>query len=148
MEDLLGVQQEVIGRECCDLNLLKETMGKIGELQENGKVRYPVDVSYDMGWQKAKKTYDSISGHGLMIGNAMKNVVAIQNYSTACGVCDRHSKKLDFTQDTAVPPYATAVPPDATAVPPYATTVPPDTTTAVLPDPVPGHTPTLKRLLA
>jgi hypothetical protein len=75
MEDLLGVQQEEIGCQCCNLNLLKEMMGKIGELHKDGKVRYPVDVSYNMGWQKAKKVYDSISGHGLMIGNATKNVV-------------------------------------------------------------------------
>jgi hypothetical protein len=61
MEDLLGVQQEEIGRQCCNLNLLKEMMGEIGELHEDGKVQYPVDVSYNMGRQKAKKTYDSIS---------------------------------------------------------------------------------------
>jgi hypothetical protein len=54
IEDLLGVQQEERGRQCCNLNLLKEMMGEIGELHENDKVQYPVDVSYDMGWQKAK----------------------------------------------------------------------------------------------
>jgi hypothetical protein len=49
--------------------------------------------------------YDSISGHGLMmIGNATKNVVAFQNYSTACRFCDRHSKILDYAEDTTVPP--------------------------------------------
>jgi hypothetical protein len=51
-------------------------MGKTGQLGEDGKVRYPIDVSYDMGWQKAK---NSLTGHGLMIGNATKNVVAFQN---------------------------------------------------------------------
>jgi hypothetical protein len=29
MEDALGVEQWEIGRQCCDLNLLKETMGKL-----------------------------------------------------------------------------------------------------------------------
>jgi hypothetical protein len=75
------------------LNLAKETMGKIGELDEDGIVRYPIDVSYNMGWQKAKKTYDSLLGHGPMIGNATGNVVAFQNFSSACGFCDRHQKK-------------------------------------------------------
>jgi hypothetical protein len=58
MEDLLGVHQREIGKQCWDLNLLKETMGKIGQLDEDGTVRYPIDVSYNMGWQKAKRTYN------------------------------------------------------------------------------------------
>jgi hypothetical protein len=95
MEEMLGVHQRAIGKECCDFNLHKETMGKIGEMCDDGKVRYPIDVSYDMGWQKAKKTYDSISGHGLMIGNTTKNVVAFQNFSSACGVCARHRKNTN-----------------------------------------------------
>jgi hypothetical protein len=103
MEDQLGVQQRVIGQECCDLNLLKETMGKIGRLHEDGTVRYPVNVSYDMGWQKAKKTYDSISGHGLMIGDNTKNVVAFQNFSTSCGTCERHIKKMEKHKTPDVP---------------------------------------------
>jgi hypothetical protein len=89
---LLGVHQREIGKQCCNLNLLKETMGKIGQLDEDGTVRYPLNVSYDMGWQKAKRTYDSLLGHSLMIGNATKNVVAFQNFSSACVCCDHHLK--------------------------------------------------------
>jgi hypothetical protein len=92
MEDLLGVQQRELGKQCCNLKLLKETMGKIGELGKDGRVRYQINVSYDIGWQKAEKTYDSLSGHGLMIGNVTKNAVAFQNYSTACGFCECHTK--------------------------------------------------------
>jgi hypothetical protein len=92
MEDLLGVQQREIGCQCCNMNLLKETMGKMGQLGEDGTVRYPINVSYNMDWQKATKTYDSLSGHGLMIGNATKNVIAFQNFSSACGFCDHHLK--------------------------------------------------------
>ena len=80
MEGMLGVEQSAIGKECCDFNLHKGTMAKVGEMCDDGKVRYLIDVSYDMGWQKAKKTYYSISGHGLMIGNATKNVVTFQNF--------------------------------------------------------------------
>jgi hypothetical protein len=89
------VEQREIGRQCCDLNLLKETMGKIAVLGRDGTVKYPIEVSYDMGWQKLAKTYDSLSGHGLMIGNRTKNVVAYQAYLKSCGVChERHSKKM------------------------------------------------------
>jgi hypothetical protein len=94
MEDILGVEQREIGRQCCNLNLLKETMGKEAIQTEDGRVRYPIHVSYDMGWQKSAKTYDSMSGHGLMIGNRTKTVVAFQSYSKACGVCERHEKKI------------------------------------------------------
>jgi hypothetical protein len=94
MEDALGVEQREIGCQCCDLNLLKETMGKIAVLGQDGTVKYPIDISYDMGWQKLAKTYNSLSGHGLMIGNRTKNVVAYQAYSKSCGVCERHSKKM------------------------------------------------------
>jgi hypothetical protein len=55
MEKLLGVQQRAIGWMCCNLNLHKETMGKIGEMCNEGKVRYQIDVSYNMGWRKPKK---------------------------------------------------------------------------------------------
>ena len=58
------------------MNLLKETMGKIGVLDPNGKVRYPIDVSYDMGWQKSAKTYGSLSGHGLMVGSHTKKMLS------------------------------------------------------------------------
>ena len=45
MEDLLGVEQREIGRQCCDQNLLKESLGKIGVLcLKDGvqKVKYPI----------------------------------------------------------------------------------------------------------
>jgi hypothetical protein len=70
MEDLLRVQLREIRQQCCNSNLLEETMGKIGELDKGRRVKYPIDLSYDMGWQKAKKAYNSLLGHGLMIGNA------------------------------------------------------------------------------
>jgi hypothetical protein len=103
MEDALGVEQRRIGQEVVDHNLFKETMGKIGTSCEDGKVRYPARVSYDMGWQKAKKTYDSLSGHGLMIGECTKNVVAFQNYSKVCGFCERHVKKMEKAKTPTVP---------------------------------------------
>jgi hypothetical protein len=107
MEDLLGVEQREIGRQCCNLNLMKETMGREGVLTADGTVKYPIHVSYDMGWQKSAKTYDSLTGHGLMIGNRTKAVVAYQNYSKACGACEIHSKKMqkDKTPDLPAPSH-------------------------------------------
>jgi hypothetical protein len=61
-------QQQKIWQEVVGTNLNQETMGKEAVLCEDGKLCYPVHVSYDMGWQKSSKTYDSLSGHGLMIG--------------------------------------------------------------------------------
>jgi hypothetical protein len=103
MEDAMGVEQRRIGQEVADSNLLKETIGKVGVLHSDGKVRYPASVSYDMGWQKAKKTYDSLSGHGLMIGDRTKNVVAFQNFSKACLKCDLHRKNMSKLKTPDVP---------------------------------------------
>jgi hypothetical protein len=103
MEDALGVEEREIGRQCCDLNLMKETMGTVGQMSDDGKVRYPIQASYDMGWQKAARTYDSLSGHGLMIGHRTKNVVCYQNYSKSCGKCTLHSKKMERQKTPNLP---------------------------------------------
>ena len=67
MEDCIGSEEARIGARVADSNLRKETMGKVAVLC-NGVAKYPVAVSYDMGWQKAARTYDSMTGQGLMIG--------------------------------------------------------------------------------
>jgi hypothetical protein len=94
MEDALGLEQVKIGGRVTDMNLKKETMGKVA-LFCGGKAKYPVSMSYGMGWQKAAKSYDSLSGQGLMIGNRTKQVVAYQNYSKACAVCQKHATKIE-----------------------------------------------------
>jgi hypothetical protein len=103
MEDALGVEQRLICQEVVDSNLLKETMGKTAVTCEDGKLRYPVRVSYDMGWQKAAKTYDSLSGHGLMIGHCTNRVICFQNFSKACLKCELHHKKMKKLQTPDVP---------------------------------------------
>ena len=101
MEDLLGVEQRKIGQEVVDSNLARETMGKEATLCDDGVIRYPVSVSYDMGWQKARRTFDSMTGHGLMIGFQTQRVVCFQNYSKSCSKCEMHQKKMlkDKTPD-------------------------------------------------
>jgi hypothetical protein len=104
MEDALGVmEQRKIGQAVVDSNLIQEMMGKESVVCDDGKVRYPLSVSYDMGWQKLKKTYDSLLGHGLMIGLQTKRVVSFQNYSKSCGKCERHAKKLQETRHQTYP---------------------------------------------
>jgi hypothetical protein len=65
-----------------------------------GKAKYPVSVSYGMGWQKCAKTYDSFSGQGLMIGDQTKRVVAFHNCLKACTVCHCHTKKIESDNTT------------------------------------------------
>ncbi len=50
MEDALGVEQRKIGQAVIDSNLIQETMGKESVVCDDGKIRYPLSVSYDMGW--------------------------------------------------------------------------------------------------
>jgi hypothetical protein len=49
MEDALSIKQPLIGQEVVDSNLLKETMGKTAVMCDDGKLRCPARVSYDMG---------------------------------------------------------------------------------------------------
>lgn len=62
MEEALGVEQIKIGAREVDFNLKKETMGKVAIFCKDIKEKYPVLVLYDTGWQKAAKTFDSLSG--------------------------------------------------------------------------------------
>jgi hypothetical protein len=104
MELQLGVEQVNIGKRIVAWNLKKETIGKVAVLCD-GVAKYPCSVSYDMGWQKASKTYDSLSGQGLMIGCRTKRVVAVQNYyKQVCNICQRHFKVMEKneTPDVAV----------------------------------------------
>lgn len=46
-----------------------------------------MDVSGDMGWQKRGRSYSSISGHCVLIGTWSNKVIAYQNYSKHCKLC-------------------------------------------------------------
>jgi hypothetical protein len=98
----LGEKQVEIGKRIVAWNVKKETIGKVAVLC-NGVAKYPCSVSYDMGWQKASKTYDSLSGQGLMIGYPTKRVVAVQNYSKVCNICQRHSKAMEKYETPDIP---------------------------------------------
>ena len=103
MEDMLGVDQRKIAQEVVDSNLERETMGKEAVLCKDGKMRYPIGVSYNMGGQKCARTFNSLSGHGLMIGECTKRVVAFQTFSKVCRKCQIHHKKMKERQTPDVP---------------------------------------------
>jgi hypothetical protein len=95
MEEALGMEHIKIGGRFADFNLKKDAMGTKVAIFCDGTAKYPMPVSYDMGWQKAAKTYDSLSGQGLMIGDQTNHVVAYQNYSKSCSVCHWHAKRIE-----------------------------------------------------
>ncbi len=103
-----GPMEESIGKELVKIGarvaaLKKETMGKVAICCDNGMAKYPVSASYDMGWQKASKTYGSMSGQGLMIGHQTKGVIAVKNYSMACLVCQRHETTIEKNETPDIP---------------------------------------------
>jgi hypothetical protein len=102
MEAHVGLVQARIGKRIAAYNLKLETMGKVAILCD-GVAKYPCSVSYDMGWQKASRTYDSLSGQGLMIGERTNRVVAYHNYSKACSVCESHSRLMKKLETPDVP---------------------------------------------
>ena len=45
---------------------------------------------YDMGWQKKSsgKRYDSLSGHGFLVGLLTNQIIGMKVYSKVCSICD------------------------------------------------------------
>ena len=48
-------------------------------------------VSYDMGWNKRSSghKYDSISGHGFLMGGITKKIINHKCLSKCCSICDK-----------------------------------------------------------
>jgi len=65
--------------------------------------RPAITIAYDMGWNKRSNghRYDSISGHGIGVGQVTNKVVATKLYSKACVVCD--SKKYKGADAPSIP---------------------------------------------
>ena len=61
------------------------------------KEKVPLTISYDMGWNKRSSgtRYDSVSGHGIMIGGYTKKVIGFKSMSKECSVCSNFEKKKD-----------------------------------------------------
>ena len=86
--------------ECAELLYSKWKSGeKVHEIQNVG-----LTVSFDMAWQKrgSGNRYDSISGHGIMIGGITKKVLGIIVYSMKCDKCSNARKKLHPSYETCM----------------------------------------------
>ena len=74
MREEINLTIEDLYEDEIDEEELSKIVGKIahGELKtiDNELDAFPLAVSYDMGWQKRTggRVYDSLSGHGFLIG--------------------------------------------------------------------------------
>ena len=87
----IGNVVENIARERCklNLNLEKEMTEQSSSPSADGLVG--IAVSYDMGWQKWGRGYNSSTGHGAAMGLATGNVVSFTTRCKTCRVCN-HNK--------------------------------------------------------
>jgi hypothetical protein len=91
MEDQLAVQHAKVASEIIDANL-KDAVKDKPSYPKNGKVP-PLTVSFDMGWQKRGRSYNSLSGHAFLIDAHSGKIVAMQVHSKSCLKCSRAVKK-------------------------------------------------------
>jgi len=70
---------------------------------DGDKMRWPLTVSYDMGWQKRASgvQYNSSSGHGFLVGAHSNRILGHVCYSKNCAKCSREWKKQECTRDEA-----------------------------------------------
>jgi hypothetical protein len=60
MKEQLGLEQVKIGTRIAAFNLKKEMMGKVTPFLFDSTTKYPCLVLDNMGWQKARKTYNFV----------------------------------------------------------------------------------------
>jgi len=109
MMDKLGTIQTNLAQKCCDENLQKEIDATIakGNYEICGD-RIGIVASGDAGWQGAgsRNTYNSISGHTLLVGGYTKLVLAFKFFSKICQTCSNLHKKYGNNFDVnLVPPH-------------------------------------------
>ena len=80
----IGNVVENIARESCKLNLNLEKVMAEQSSRPSADGLVGIAVSYDMGWQKRGRGYNSSTGHGAAMGLATGKVV---RYSTRCKMC-------------------------------------------------------------
>jgi len=71
-------------------------------------MKWPLTCTYDMGWQKlaSSKNYNSLSGHGFLVGGYTSKVIQCICYSKGCRYCVNAWKKqgLTWVEATKVEP--------------------------------------------
>ena len=70
------------------------------------KEKVPLTICYDMGWNKRSSgtRYDSVSGHGIMIGGYTKKVIGFKSMSKECSVCSNFEKQKKKDEELVNPP--------------------------------------------
>ena len=84
-----------ISDDCMENARGKEVLATVGEemykqwKEKNDPKRVPLTVSYDMGWNKRSSghMYDSVSGHGFILGGLTQKVLHHQCMSKQCTKC-------------------------------------------------------------
>jgi putative lipoic acid-binding regulatory protein len=95
-KEIVKITNETM-RTCRDEEI-KETSGESGlkKYREGKTVANDVKftVSYNMGWNKRSsgRKYDSISGHGFLMGGHTKNNIHHRCLSKCCSKCAKESK--------------------------------------------------------
>ena len=92
--ELADVHQE-LASEITETNLKDSMIGKVPDI--TGKV--PLTVSFDMGWQKRGRSYNSLSGHAFLIDVHTGKVVAMEVYSKKCLKCSNFAKQGLTTEE-------------------------------------------------
>jgi hypothetical protein len=89
LEDSLGVHIRAVTDQIVKENVKEELSG----LLANELGYYDVDVSGDGGWQTGGRSFDSISGHSMLIGKRFEKIIAFANYAKKCRKCEDAAKK-------------------------------------------------------
>jgi hypothetical protein len=91
MEDQLAEQgHERLASEIIEQNLKDYVENKI---PETGILKVPLTVSFDMGWQKRGRSYNSLSGHAFLYDVHTGKVVGMQVYSKNCLKCSKYKRQ-------------------------------------------------------
>ena len=72
-------------------------------MQNNNKniISVPLTISHDMGWQRrsTSRVYDSISGHGFLVGCRSHQVIHMGVMAKKCGVCSVYNRRRDVVKE-------------------------------------------------
>ena len=81
-----GQAIETVAKVSCMAFTEKERQLSAESPKENNEV-VEVGVSYDMGWRKRGKSYDSSSGVGTAVGLNTGKVISYSTRNTMCRIC-------------------------------------------------------------
>ena len=79
---------ERTAKRSCAESTMKERALSAKEVETEEDVTVKIGVSYDMGWRKRGRSYDSSSGVGTAIGVKTGKVLSYSTRNTACRICD------------------------------------------------------------